>query len=257
MTKHLLIDADYLLHQAACAAQQNIDWGDGVSTSHASLEDAQHIFETSTWKIVRTAWEYSQDTYETHMCFSCPTRRYFRHDIDPEYKGHRRGGPGPILKDTLRMWAEQNYKCWTRPNLEADDVLGILATHPTLIKGEKIVVSVDKDLHQIPGLHIDPKKLHKGVYTISTEQADRQLFIQVIAGDSVDGYKGVPGMGIKRAERLYDSSPFYMSSIIGAYKKAGCSDEYLEQQYNLARILQHNDYNYRKKEPILWQLQKD
>ena len=34
-------------------------------------------------------------------------------------------------------------------SLEADDVLGILATEPS--NEERIIVSIDKDLYQIPG----------------------------------------------------------------------------------------------------------
>mgnify|MGYP003859969237 CR=1 FL=1 len=42
------------------------------------------------------------------------------------------------------------YQAVIYPNLEADDVMGILATKPS--KGErKIICSIDKDLRQIPG----------------------------------------------------------------------------------------------------------
>lgn len=258
MTTHLLIDADYPLIAASTAAQKNIDWGDGVTTAHASLEDAQRIFEEMLQKIYRVAWEADHVDHGLHLCFSCPTRRYFRHDIDPEYKGHRRGGPRPLLVQQLREWVEQNYYCWTRPNLEADDVIGILATHPKLIEGKKIVVSVDKDLHQIPGRHINPQKPHLGVHEISHEAGRRQLAIQVLTGDTVDGYKGCPGIGVKRATRIVEAGgAAHILPILATYLKAGCTEEYFTQQYNLARILQYHCYDFKRKEPVLWRLEKD
>ena len=47
---------------------------------------------------------------------------------------------------------KENYKCYEKPYLEGDDCLGILATSD-IIKGDKLVVSKDKDLKTIPAQH--------------------------------------------------------------------------------------------------------
>jgi hypothetical protein len=258
VTTHLLIDADYEIRKAAEAAQSNIDWGDGVTTAHADLERAQHIVWNSVSKITQKVEWFCDDTPRVHMCFSCPTRRYFRHDIDPEYKSHRRGGVSPMLLGNLREYCETVFTTWTRPNLEADDVLGILATRDKPIKmiGTKVICSIDKDLEQIPGFHINPKKLDNGVYEVSPKEAVRNLHMQVLMGDSTDGYKGCPGVGKVTAQKILDSScdtPFM--AIWAAYKKAKCTKEYFEQQWNLARILQSDCYDFNNKEPILWRME--
>src|SRR5262245_7235946 len=118
----LLIDADGVAFKAAAAVQKSIRWDDDILTSHADLNEAKDVFQTQIEKL--------QDA--THadavLCFSCPSRRYFRHDLWPTYKGHRKDAPPLALRD-LKAWASDTWKTYTKPGLEADDVIGILATN--------------------------------------------------------------------------------------------------------------------------------
>ena len=82
--------------------------------------------------------------------------------------------------------------------LEADDVLGIIATMPEN-KGKVTVVSDDKDLKTV-----GPSRLYRPMtdelLEISEADADRYFLTQVLTGDVTDGYKGIPGIGPKKAE---------------------------------------------------------
>ena len=61
------------------------------------------------------------------------------------YKFNRKNLRKPVAYQAVNEWLKENYKCYEKPYLEGDDCLGILATSD-IIKGEKLVVSKDKDL---------------------------------------------------------------------------------------------------------------
>jgi DNA polymerase-1 len=251
MMTTLLIDADGVAFRAAAAVQTSIQWDDDIITTHADLNEAKNAFEAQLWRIRAAA-----DEADIVLCFSCPTRRYFRHDLWADYKGNRKAA-SPLALKPLKEWATEQYQTWTKPALEADDVLGILATHPKLIKGEKIIVSHDKDLGQIPGLHLNPMAPDEGVYRVAPAFARRLLAYQVLVGDSTDNYPGLPGCGPVKAEKILEKvqpEESYVPHLQLAYAKAGLSFADLETQLNVARILTTKTYDFKKKEPILWKV---
>lgn len=249
----LLIDADGIAYQIAAAVQTTIKWDDEgeIATTTADLGEAQETFRSTIQGIL----DGVDNDASVLLCWSSPTRRYFRHDLLPTYKGNRKGKPKPIVLSALIDWAKETYPAKWKDNLEADDVLGILATHPTLIKGEKIIVSGDKDLQQIPGLHISPRE--PGVFRVSSEYAERFFWTQVLTGDTSDNYTGIPGIGPKKADAILRKArpdePLG-ELVIAAYRKHGISDEDMAVQVNVARILNHRTYDFKRKEPILWQM---
>lgn len=217
-------------------------------TLHADFNAAKDVF-TDTIERLRSAVD---STAGVVLAFSCPTRRYFRHNLLPTYKGNRAGHGPPLCYGDLKQWAADEYKSFIKPQLEADDVVGILATSQKLIKGERVVVSNDKDLQQIPGLHLDPTAPHEGVFRISTEHAERKLWEQVLTGDSVDNYSGLPGCGPVKAAKILDGAEDYEEACLKAYLKAGLTAEDMVRMVNVARILHVHHYNFKKKEPILY-----
>ena len=236
--------------RAASAVQRGIDWGEGIYTLTANINEAKTNFEHKLSQL-----KDASGADDLILCFSCPTRRYFRHDIWPSYKGTRKDMPPLVYRD-LKEWASGVWETKTKPNLEADDVLGILGTHPGMVKGEKIIVSHDKDLEQIPGHHMHPERPYDGVYKVSLEYGKRQLAMQVLTGDSTDNYPGCPGIGPKRAADILDRVPqgeSYIPAIWAAYEKKGLTQEAMAVQINTARILTHTTYNFKTGEPILWE----
>ena len=67
-----------------------------------------------------------------------------------------------------------------------------------------VIVSTDKDLDMIPGLHYDWVK-EQG-YIVSQEDAMRWFFTQMLTGDAVDNIPGVPGIGPKKAARALEGA---------------------------------------------------
>ena len=58
------------------------------------------------------------------------------------------------------------------------------------------MVSPDKDMRQIPGQLYNLDE----TFTITKDDGWKWFLTQTLAGDSTDGYSGVPGYGVKQAK---------------------------------------------------------
>ena len=103
-------------------------------------------------------------------------------------------------------------------------------------------------MRQIPG------KLYNLTDTtyITPEEGARWHLIQTLAGDQTDGYSGVPGIGVKRAETLFDKEGYSWQTVLQAFKDKGLTEKDALLNARLARILTLDDYDTKRQEPILW-----
>lgn len=140
----------------------------------------------------------------------------FRKDILPSYKANRTA-PKPKHLEALQEYALEHMNAEiAREGLEADDELAINQTDET------IIVSLDKDLLQVPGQHfsweISGKKWKRPdiFRTVSEIDGLRLFFEQCIKGDTSDNVIGIKGMGEKKAKDLlkYIESPEEMFMIV-------------------------------------------
>ena len=233
----LLLDADMLLFQAVVSAEVEIEWSTDIITTHLPVKEAQFIFN----ELLETKRNQAQAERFT-LCWTASEN--FRKDVAPTYKAHRTryDRRKPVGYKAVRCWAEQQFlsECWYR--LEADDVLGILSTrHPY----KTVIWSGDKDLKQIPGLHLDNEG---NIFHISQLEADVYFYRQALTGDSTDGYPGCPGVGPKTAERLIEEAGFDEAAawrtVVQQYKKKGFGADYALTQARLARILRDTEYTF-------------
>ena len=134
-----------------------------------------------------------------------------------------------------------------KPGLEGDDVLGIMATMKST--EERIIVSIDKDMKTVPGRYA---RDDFEVIEVSEDQADTWHLFQALTGDIVDGYKGCPGVGPKKAEAILDGSKHPWEAVVTTFVKAGLTEDDALVQARVARILRASDYNFKAKQPILW-----
>ena len=206
------------------------------------------------------------------------THRCFRYDVLPSYKHNRKDVRRPILLRDLKQHLIDRWGAKSKPRLEADDVLGIWATLPTL-RGRKVIVSADKDFKQIPGHFWDPAHSEFPV-RISDDAADRWHMMQTLMGDATDGYSGCPGVGPYKAEAMLSgrlrAAPYEhvfksgprkgqrevrwtdmggaapWETVVSLYAKAGLTEADALQQARVARICRASDYDIEKQEPILW-----
>jgi DNA polymerase-1 len=242
MTTRILVDADSIIFAAAAASETVIDWEDDIYSVHADLKIAKEVL---TDKLDAIEWTTGKGRFI--LCLSCSTRHYFRHDLYPEYKSNRAKtfGRPPISFGHLKNWVKENYEVREYPNLEADDVVGIGGT----IFKDTIIVGSDKDLRQIPGRHVDPLHLDRGIETVTEDEALYNLWYQVLTGDSVDGYPGCPKIGKVKAEKLLGSVSAAQRPIVAweAYQKAAQTFEEFRTQYYVARILHSANYDLKEK----------
>ena len=238
----LAIDTDILMYKAATAAETEIDWGDDVWSVWTDLKEAkasfEHQLQTITTKLGVTDF----------VCCLSDHGNNFRKEIDPTYKSNRKGTRKPVGYVALCKWVEETFPSLRKPTLEADDVLGILATKPEN-QGKCIVVSDDKDLKTVPGKLYRPMADER--LTISDEESVRHFLTQVLTGDTADGYKGIPGIGPKKAEAILGLRPNW-DAVENAYLKAGLTRDDAIQQARLARILHWSDWDEKKETVIPW-----
>lgn len=253
MSVTALLDGDVMIYESASAAEKRMDF-DGESVTHVDMPAALANFDAR----VETIRKHT-GADRVIVALSDPTRRYWRHDIYPNYKASRGVSTPPIARKAVREHSERAYSVIHRPGLEADDILGILATDPAAFPGDKIIVTTDKDLRQIPGLHLNPAKLANGVFTVDEAAGDRWHMCQTLTGDAVDGYPGCPGVGRVRAEKiLNDAEPGRVwDAVVAAYVRRGKSPDDALRQAQVARILRSSEWDYTLRAPILWRPQEN
>lgn len=238
----LLIDADILLYQAASSCENEVEFEDDIWVLWTDENEAVAKFDSMVVNLLEKI-----DTYSYKLCFS--HAKNFRKELYPDYKGNRTTRKPMGFKSIReRVIFENCEKVVIYPKLEADDVLGILATSDP----DYVIWSIDKDLKQIPGKHLT----EEGVIKVSQEEADAFFYRQILTGDTTDNYKGCPGIGPVKADgiiKLAKGSGMEWSFILAAYKKAGLTDEEALVQARLARILRSTDWDDNKQKVILWE----
>jgi len=269
----LLIDGDINIYQQAAIAENPVKWDDDIWTLHAFESDGQQGIDSELQWIM-------EETNADEMIIALSDDKNFRYDVLPTYKHNRSSTRPPMLRKVLKQYVIDNYNTFMRPGLEGDDVLGILMTSKQVIKGdvEKIIVSIDKDMQTVPGKHLrlnDAKRMmdegaisciDEAIFEVTPKQAARYHYMQTLMGDATDGYAGCPGVGKVTANKILDAveenctlwaddNAWHVAmweAIVKQYEKKKLSEEAALQQARVARICHNTDYNFKKKEVILW-----
>ncbi len=277
----LLIDADILACQFAYAYEasrsRTADYDDD---GDVDIDDAGWAVEGFDSAVERMIGQTG--TKDALLCFT--GRSNFRYSILPTYKASRRGKPKPVLLDALIEHARASWTCREVDCLEADDVMGIMATKSP---GRYVMATIDKDLKQIPGIHYDWRK--ERIKAIEPREADYWFYFQVLTGDSTDGYAGCPGIGVARARKVLKGvskdgirdctrdrvgggikggmeagtgdgskgitkgvTDHSWARVVRAFESRGLTEEDALVQARVARILRVDDYDFAERQPILW-----
>ncbi len=224
----LLIDADVLAYRAAIEHEVAEETEDGYWTWTCDLENFLELLEAE------------------HYVLCLSDDRNFRKEISSEYKENRVRLRRPVVLRPLRKWLIEDLGAVVWPGLEGDDVMGIMATDPYKTF-EPVIVSIDKDMQTIPGLLYFEDKLQE----ITQEEADYWHLYQTLIGDTIDGYKGCPGVGAVTAKKALDEAPTW-DTVVKLFKKAKLTEEDALKQAQMAKILRWQDYDHEKGVPILW-----
>lgn len=282
----VLLDGDIFIFQAASANEYETQWDHWLWTLHADLTAAITQFDDT----INTICE---DLQADKVVVALSDEVNWRKSVMPTYKHNRVAKRKPVVYKAMREYVAETRETFQRPGLEGDDILGILSTHSHLIKGEKIIVSIDKDMNTIPGRLLNDGRARKAmaddsttsysdyIVEISAAAADRHHLLQALTGDVTDGYPGCPGIGPVKAAALLDEGKVlepreYLCTrgenkgtkqikwepgregtpweiVVSAYASAGLSEAVALENARVARIARAGDYDFTKKEIILWQ----
>lgn len=263
----LLIDGDILCFKFACINECDLDWGDTGSSKLVNKKKAladlasyvQHLKKVSNCE-------------EAILVLSGSNN--FRYSVLPTYKHHR--PPKPELVSVLKQHVIDYYPHKIKDDLEGDDVIGIMMTNEP---DKYVCCTKDKDLKQIPGTHFHMD--HEEYSYVEPKDGHRFFLMQILMGDSTDGYCGCPGVGKVMANKVLDE-PFMLvpyeheftrgprkgqtetrykeeptddvwKAIVSQYEAKGLTEADALQQARVAKILQASDYNFKKQEVILWE----
>ena len=235
----LVVDGDVLFYRAAFSGQEKISFGE-EDVILTDLEKAVSKFDSLVKDII------GGRGFNQIIVAQSDSLHNFRKDIYPEYKAHRNAFEKPALLEDVKKYAAYKYNVVEKLRIEADDVLGIYATDPNI---DAVIWSIDKDLMQIPGSHL----VNGNVISVSKEDGELFFFKQVLTGDRVDNYKGCPGIGPKKADKILDGDiGSAWQRIVETYEKVRLTEEDALIQARVARILRHGEYRDKTGKVKLW-----
>ncbi len=230
-TEYLLIDADILIYQAA--AKHSGNTAGRKENVCEGFDDLGAATEMLVEKI-----EAIFDRFKTRKGekFYISGAGNWRKEVNPTYKANRKDTVKPTLIPPLRDYVKANYPVCQMENLEADDCIASDATQMNRQQQYcPVIVSIDKDFLTVPDCYMyNWNKPELGVVFTTAKTAFYNLMIQVIMGDRADGYEGIKGIGIKKAEKYL--KPFVGGSTSSSYPYAlymAVKGLYTEKGYTL------------------------
>ena len=181
MNTKAIIDGDVLVYMSVWKSE--------------TLEDAKQKFREH---VKSTCYNLFTDDWV--MAIGGPDN--FRVDLFEGYKGSRKKAKDdrPDWFLDLKLWAGNLENSIMTDNCEADDMVRIWANECTEAGIPRVVVSIDKDLHCIPGPHYNPRT--KEVFHITPEYAERFYWQQVLTGDATDCIPGIYKCGPAKAQKI-------------------------------------------------------
>lgn len=174
-----LLDADILVYRIGFASENDDE-------KYAKSRVTEFVTDTVYFDLDcedYEAWITGSGNFRNEVAVTAP------------YKGNRKA-PRPKHYDAIREHLQKLGAVKTQ-GIEADDAIAIRATE---LKKDFWIVSIDKDLDQIPGWHYNFVNREK--YYISEEEGLRRFYKQILTGDRVDNIIGIKGIGPKKAEKI-------------------------------------------------------
>lgn len=227
-----ILDGDILAYTAAAWAQ-------------SAQVDEMGVTDRVTHEATR--WMREAMAERMLIAFSCSRADNYRKVIWPDYKSHRDDKPSPPLLPHAVKVMKEAFPFMVIPHLEADDILGMLGSKATLKDGSvPVMVTIDKDLRQVPGWHYNPDKDDHPV-RVTQEEGDRFFHKQWLMGDATDSIPGLWKWGPAKADKLLDALPHFALTgpVLEAYAHhpKGYPLEYAYQMAQCVRILRAGDYD--------------
>lgn len=235
-----VIDGDMLLYKVCHSCEVETKWTDDLWTLHTT----ESTMKQEVFKFIDNITKKLKNP-DVIVVFSPKVN--FRYSLFPAYKAGRKGKRKPMGLKPLRAWMLKEFNAVEAQDMEADDYIGIICTENP---SEYIAVSGDKDFGTLPITWYN--HLKDELVTTSSEEAKRFHLIQTLAGDTVDGYAGIKGIGVKTAHKILDKGGATWKTVVEAYEKADMTEEDALLTARLAYILQSHNYNRVTKQITMW-----
>lgn len=239
-----LIDGDVVVYRCGFAAQKN----DKVDSEEEVAKAVDFTLES-----IRTG--AMADNYRVYLTGDGNFREKVA-TIKP-YKGNRAGNEKPVHYNFIRSLLVERFGALVVSGIEADDALGKDQSRDfQSVNGESsrcstVICSIDKDLRMIPGWHYNWSKPNEegevGVLDwVDCWSAIRSFYYQLLVGDTVDNIPGCPGIGPKKAEKLFEKAQTEMDlylACVEAYadKVPDAAGDHLLENATLLWIQQHGN----------------
>jgi 5'-3' exonuclease len=214
----LAVDAPFLLYRSFFALPDSIKGADGNSVN-ALLGAANALLRIVADRHPRAVV----------ACFGAEAAEY-RVELYEPYHADR-----PPVPDALQWQFEQapgflaafGWSTETSRGLEADDLLGSLASAEVDAGGEALIVTGDRDMYQCVSEHVHVLYLKSGISgfeEVDAAEVKRRYGIPpalvpdfiALRGDPSDGLPGAPGVGPKTAAELLVRHGSLDAAIAGA-----------------------------------------
>jgi len=255
MKVHGLYDCDQALYMAGFGAQQvvyQLLWEGQVVHEEKYMADAKKwIAENDKPGVVLQISKYTDpgpvehslhnlkalinsaldssgcDTYKMYMSKGSTFRDTILDNADyvyagtnKVYKGNRIDAPKPRWFNEMMHYITQHYDVRVCEDIEADDAVSIQQTRYADKGMKSIIISADKDLNTVPGMHYNPQKDVK--YYVDEDAADEWFWCQMLIGDSADNIAGLPGVGVRAAYNILEDCCGFeerRKAVMSAYYK--------------------------------------
>lgn len=224
----IVIDGDFFAYRASSSVQKDIDWGDGLYTCHAFLDDAidQYLIMLD---------EVKELLNPTNITIALSSNKNFRKLIYSEYKANRKNIRKPTCYSGLIEYIKNSeYTILEEEWFEADDLMGLQA-----YKDYSILVSADKDMKTIPGYFYN--YLTGDLVMNTPEEAFKNTIIQALSGDRADNYPGIAGYGPIKATKYVDALKEDTENNILKITTDKFGEEFMTM-YRLAKIVDNQLY---------------
>lgn len=244
-----LIDADSLLYKVGFAIEDKVVWNE--TEASLGLEEPDVDYFTDIEQCKKT---FAQQVDNILFATDCDSELLvlsgegnFRLDLPSSYKENRKESRKPLGYSELREWVEATYSTHAPDGMEADDyVVYMKTTHPE----DYILCAIDKDvLNQTVGTHYNYGRDCE--VEVDEWEAIKFAYYQTLTGDTSDGYKGVVGIGPKKAEKILadcETEEELWKAVVDTYESRGQTEEEALWTMRLANMHQYNG-----SEIVLWE----
>lgn len=225
----VFLDGDWILYAAGFAGQKtemivpalsNKTYKNITEVSHEdgyqagmpvysrTLLDPPEFFFHSAKRMIESQMEKITQKYDeddAHLTVFVDGNGNFRSrlaTIKP-YKGTRSSASKPLMFGDIRQYLLDVWKAEVVFDQETDDALAIRQTECNAKGIKSVIVAVDKDMLQVPGIHLNP---NKGFTHVTPEVGLARQYLQCVMGDPVDNIGGVYRIGEAKAKKIITPS---------------------------------------------------